>query len=80
MDKNTKRIIYYAIIGALCSFCTSVGLKYVEGNRKNVTKEFSLYITPQTTYNELCDTIASKVKNIKSFKRCFKRENPHCFV
>ena len=28
------------------------------------------------TEDEVCDTIASKVKNIKSFKRCFKRENP----
>lgn len=50
--------------------------RYFTDYKENVSENFHLYITPEMSYCNLQDTLEGKLRNIRSFERCFKRENP----
>ncbi len=81
MKKRTK-IIYLLL--ALCAVAATVAGYalniYFTDYKKNVPENFSLYITPQTTFLELADTLAGRLEDADSFEKCLKRENPDCKI
>ena len=74
-----KKQIKYIITGAfaLCAIAAAfVADRYFTDYKKNVVENFTLYIYPNTDISQITDTLSTKLGNIKSFQRCFKRENP----
>ncbi len=55
-----------------------IAIRYITDYRKNAIGNFELYITNATTYTQLLDTLNDKLENVRSFEKCFKRENPEC--
>lgn len=78
----TKRAKVIYILLALCAIGAAVAGYalniYLTDYKKNVPEKFVLYITPQTTCQELIDTLGCRLEDISSFKKSFKRENPDC--
>ena len=77
---NKKRYIKWAIIAALFITCIAAALllkSYFTHYKKNVPDKFTLYITPQTTYASLIDTLEQYLLEIRSFEKSFAKENPN---
>ena len=75
MKKQIKYIITGAIVlGAIAA--AFVADRYLTDYKKNVAEKFTLYIGPDTNISQITDTLEGKLLNLKSFQRCFRRENP----
>ena len=75
MKKKIKYIITGAVVlGAIAA--AFVADRYFTDYKKNVAKKFTLYIGPDTNISQITDTLEGKLLNLKSFQRCFRRENP----
>ncbi len=81
MKKRTKIIYTLLAVCAVAAIVAGYALSiYFTDYKRNVPKNFSLYITPKTTFLELADTLAAKLEDTDSFEKCFKRENPDCKI
>ncbi|MBR7157397.1 MAG: endolytic transglycosylase MltG, partial [Bacteroidales bacterium] len=79
-ESNKKRYIKWAITVVLFVSCivAAVALSsYITLYKKNVPDKFTLYITPQTTYASLIDTLERHLLDIRSFEKSFAKENPN---
>lgn len=75
MKKKIKYIITGAVVlGAIAA--AFVADRYFTDYKKNVAEKFTLYIGPDTNISQITDTLEGKLLNLKSFQRCFRRENP----
>ena len=75
--KKYKKYIFIEII-TLVAAAASIAIKtYQTRYKSNVHERFTLYITPQTTYADLTDTLEKYLIKIESFHKAFKNENPH---
>lgn len=75
MKKQIKYIITGAVVlGAIAA--AFVADRYFTDYKKNVAEKFTLYIGPDTNISQITDTLEGKLLNLKSFQRCFRRENP----
>lgn len=75
MKKQIKYIITGAV--AVCTIAAAfVADRYFTDYKKNVAEKFTLYIGPDTNISQITDTLEGKLLNLKSFQRCFRRENP----
>ena len=75
MKKQIKYIITgAAVLGAIAA--AFVADRYFTDYKKNVAEKFTLYIGPDTNISQITDTLEGKLLNLKSFQRCFRRENP----
>ena len=74
-----KRLVKWFTAGALFAACIAAFAlydAYTTRYKSNVQEKFTLYITPQTSYASLVDTLDKHLLNIKRFERAFAKENP----
>ena len=72
----TIKYILAAVSAIAVVAAISVAGRYFTDYKKNVPEKFTLYITPETSFQALADTLKEKLADLKSFEKCFKRENP----
>ncbi len=82
MDNNVKpnrkfvKILTVIFIAGIVAGAF-IAVRYITTyNKKNITGKVELYITDNTTYSEIIDTLRHKTESIRSFERCFKEVNP----
>ncbi len=74
-----KRLVKWFTAGALIVACLAAVILYniyTTRYKNNVQEKFTLYITPQTTYASLVDTLDKYLSDTKTFERTFAKENP----
>ena len=74
-----KKQIKYILAGGAVLMAVAaafVAYRYFTDYKENVAEKFSIYIYPDTDIDEVADSLSVKLLSMKSFRRCFKRENP----
>lgn len=75
-----KKYIKVSIAAAAVCFLVAaiIGLNVYQNRYKsNVQEKFTLYVTPQTSYATLIDTLENHLVKVSSFEKVFKKENPN---
>ena len=75
-SNHTIKYILAAVFAIVAVAAISVAGRYFTDYKKNVPEKFTLYITPETSYETLTDSLEGKLSDLKSFEKCFSRENP----
>jgi cell division protein YceG involved in septum cleavage len=64
-----KKIIAFCIVGAIIGVAAVVVPRYLNDYKKSVSCKKILYIPIGSTYEQLLDTVATAVCDMKSFKK-----------
>ncbi len=75
MSKIKKYTLSGIFLAAIILACVA-GYRYHLKNKANVQERFSLYIYPETTFEELIDTLGSRLTDLPSFVKCMESESP----
>lgn len=64
-----KKVIFYIIIGAICGGASFLVPRYLNESKKSVEQKSVVFIPPNSTYQQMMDSVATAVGDMKSFDK-----------